>query len=259
LRRLIINADDIGMHPAIDCGVAALAGKGLVTSASIMALGRPDRDSLAALRSHGVCLGLHLDFTSAMAHARYGHRRGVAATIAAAWARRLAPHEARAVVRGQLHRFGELTGAMPAFIDGHEHVHQFPVIREALLEVLDGCRQREALFLRDTRPRHWRGAKAALIGALGAATLARKARRQGLRSNRDFLGVYDLSPAADLAALWRGWLASASPGSLAMCHPGAPHAALEPFRQKEFDFLASTQFADLLAEFQIETAGWDAA
>ncbi|WP_228892644.1 ChbG/HpnK family deacetylase [Pseudoduganella aquatica] len=258
MRRLIINADDIGMHPAIDQGVAALAEQGVVTSASIMALGRPDRDALATLRRYGVNLGLHLDFTSAMAHARYGHRRGVGATIAATWARRMPPQQARTVVLGQLHRFGELTGAMPAFIDGHEHVHQFPVIREALMEVLAAGGGHAAVFLRDTRPRRWRGAKAALIGALGAAELARQARRLGLRSNGDFLGVYDLSGQADLPALWRGWLASIAPaGALAMCHPAAAHPALEQFRRREFRFLGSTQFADMLAEFQVQPACWE--
>mgnify|MGYP000073246266 CR=1 FL=1 len=35
-------------------------------------------------------------------------------------------------------RFCEALGRAPRFVDGHQHVHQFPVIRDALLQEMDG-------------------------------------------------------------------------------------------------------------------------
>jgi predicted glycoside hydrolase/deacetylase ChbG (UPF0249 family) len=262
-RNIVINADDVGMHPAIDEGVLRLMERGIVTSASVMALGQPDRQLLAAMRGQGGALGLHLDFTSGMAQRRYGGRATVGSTILAAWSGTLtigsgaSARSVEAAVREQLLRFVELTGARPDFLDGHEHVHQFPVIREALLRTWGALYPGMPVRVRNTRPLRWRGAKAALIGALGAATLVREARRAGHRCNADFVGVYDLSERADLATLWRKWLATVPrSGALAMCHPGLPDAGMEAFRAREFRFLRSQQFADLLARQRVRPGGW---
>lgn len=259
LKRLIVNADDVGLHPAIDDAVAALAGARIVTSASVMTLGSPAPATLAAIMAGGASLGLHLDLTSTLAQARYGGRRTLPRTMLDAWRYRFDSDRLRALIAGQLQRFGELAGRPPDFVDGHEHVHQFPQIREALLVALAACYPGRRIPLRDTRPRHWRGAKAALIGKLGAAQLARLAAAAGHAGNRDFAGVYDLGADADLAALWDGWLRSLPvDGALAMCHPGFPHAASEPFRAREFAFLAGARFQSLLAEHRVTAVPWPA-
>ena len=37
----------------------------------------------------------------------------------------------------QWNHFIEATGKTPDFVDGHQHVHQFPVIRDVLVEFLN--------------------------------------------------------------------------------------------------------------------------
>ena len=245
------------MHPAIDDGVAALVAQGMVTAASVMALGKPDRHALSVMRSCGASLGLHLDFTSSLAHAHQHGERTVATTILAAWAGRLDRRRTREAIRYQLQRYQELTGALPEFVDGHEHVHQFPVIREALFEVLAEAAPGRQICIRNTLPLSWRGGKAALIAALGAGGMLRLAQRAGYYYNTDFYGVYDLSPRADLARCWRNWFASQRvSGALAMCHPASVARSLEPFRLREFLFLGGAQFSDLLAEFEIRPMPW---
>ncbi len=56
--RLIVNADDLGLHPAVRRSVEACAAIGSITSASMLANG-PDQD---ALRPYpGISLGAHLN------------------------------------------------------------------------------------------------------------------------------------------------------------------------------------------------------
>ncbi|GAB2840228.1 ChbG/HpnK family deacetylase [Pseudoduganella ginsengisoli] len=256
---LIINADDVGMHPAIDDAVIELAQRGIVTSASVMSLGRPARAAIEALHSADAGLGLHLDFTSALAHAAYSNAATLPGVMVAAWMRTLKPERVRTIIAAQLDRFCQLTGRPPVFVDGHEHVHQFPMIRDALLDVLAASRYGAGVHIRDTRPQRWRGAKAAIIGLLGARALHRRARIAGHSANRDFLGVYDLSSGADLAVLWRKWLRSVPPqGALAMCHPALPRHShsLEPFRLREYAWLSSPEFAALLQECRVTPAHW---
>jgi predicted glycoside hydrolase/deacetylase ChbG (UPF0249 family) len=55
---LIVNVDDLGLHPAVRRAVQALAGLGVVTSASLLANG-PDFEEAA--RSSAVPAGVHLN------------------------------------------------------------------------------------------------------------------------------------------------------------------------------------------------------
>lgn len=55
---LIINVDDIGLHPAVRRAVEECAARGTVTSASVLANG-PDQDAVRAYP--GVSLGAHLN------------------------------------------------------------------------------------------------------------------------------------------------------------------------------------------------------
>jgi len=256
MKGLILNADDIGMHPAVDDAVAELAEKGVIRAASVMSLGRPNRDTLAAMTRLGVDLGLHLDFTSELAHAAYRRETSLSSLILSAWSGTLNAAHVRAALDGQLQRFCELTGRLPDFIDGHQHVHQFPVIREALAQALERHGERR-IRVRNTCSRRWRGGKAALIGMLGSEALERRLERLGFSGNADFMGVYDLSSDADLASFWRNWLAGApEQGGLVMCHPALKDWGGEAFRVKEYQFLASQQFREMCSEFEVQAVNW---
>ena len=262
-KKIIINADDVGMHPEVDCAIAELAGKNIVSSASVMSLGAPDGDALNAMTDHGVDLGLHLDFTSAFAGRRYSTAYSVKSLIIAAWRRRLDPAHVRNVIDEQLDRFEQAVGMPPIFVDGHEHVHQFPMIREALFEVLDKRYPRQRFSIRNTKPARWRGPKAAIIAMLGARETMRQVRGGGHRCNTDFAGVYDFSPASDLPGLWDGWLrAMRIDGGLIMCHPARKLLdadSIAAARLHEFRFFASDDFSELLSKHKVRATGWDDA
>lgn len=56
--KLIVNVEDVGLHPAVTRAVEILAEKGVVTAASIVPTGL---DVEGAARLKGVSLGIHLD------------------------------------------------------------------------------------------------------------------------------------------------------------------------------------------------------
>lgn len=111
MRRLVVNADDLGYDPEIDRGILEGHARGIVTSATAMV---DTPFSEAALRaapgSLGVGLHLVLDPGSAPAGAE------------------------REIVR-QLARFETLRGSPPTHLDGHKHAHAAPGVLEAVLRV----------------------------------------------------------------------------------------------------------------------------
>ena len=151
--------------------------------------------------------------------------------------------------------FAEATGRPPAFVDGHQHVHHLPGIRELVLNALAASATHgEPPAVRNTGhvvgPGH--GCKRMLIERTGGKSLQRLLLQRQLRHNSALLGVYDFR-GDDFGSLMRGWLAAApASGGLVFCHPNhAAASAADPIgaaRRREAAYFSSTAFADDLAE-----------
>jgi len=60
--RLILHADDLGLHPAVNQAIFEGAESGVLTSASLMVNGRGTAEALNWAKQHkGFGLGLHLN------------------------------------------------------------------------------------------------------------------------------------------------------------------------------------------------------
>src|SRR5919199_1733575 len=117
-RALIVNADDFGLSPGINAGVAAAHERGIVTSASLMVRWPAAGEAAAYARAHpALSLGLHVDL------GEWAYRDG-------AWVQlyQVVPEDDRAAVAEELSRqlaaFRALVGRHPTHLDSHQHVHQ---------------------------------------------------------------------------------------------------------------------------------------
>jgi predicted glycoside hydrolase/deacetylase ChbG (UPF0249 family) len=258
VRLLAVCADDFGLDPKVNASALDLASRGRLSAIGCM-VGAPFwRGGALALRtldSAKTDTGLHLDLTQHPLHADV--RRSLPEWILRSHSGTLDTRRLRLEIGAQLDAFVGEMQRPPAFVDGHEHVHQLPGVRDVLLEVLAARGFRP--WLRSTRrPAGWVPLKARLIEALGAAGLERKAQAHGLRQNRRLLGVYAFdSDAATYLQSMRHWLALVADGDLLICHPAAgrcdfaPHAAA---RCREYELLAGTGFATMLAEARLQIA-----
>jgi len=146
-------------------------------------------------------------------------------------------------------------GRLPDFVDGHQHVHQLPVIREQLIAVMNQRYGVVKPWLRVTLPAS-STFKSWLIGRLGAKPLAELASRQGYPQNHRLVGVYgfDLSEADYLQHMKR-WLDCANDGDVLMCHPSVPWSGEDPLqgaRNREYRVLSSEAFSALLVSAGFE-------
>ena len=112
-------------------------------------------------------------------------------------------------------------GCAPDFIDGHQHVHLFPQIREALLRV--ARETAPGAWLRQcgrVPPRRFRlsDRKAWLLDQL-SHDFRQRSDALGLRTNPGFAGAYEFRDDADLAALFAGFLDQLPDGGLIMHIP----------------------------------------
>jgi len=255
-KKMVICADDFGMNSGIDAAVLSLAGLGRLNATSCLVEGPAFSADAAALKASGLQMGLHLNFTEAMGQP--GLYLPVSKLIIRAYLRRLDADRVRDQIVRQLDRFEKVLGQAPDFIDGHQHVHQLPQIREALLSELERRYARSRPWLRFTRVRFQPGlswsllAKAKIIEFLGAHGFARRARRYGFPLNDGFLGVYNFQGGEVVyQTLLSGWLKHAGDGDVLMCHPAAEAMAgdgLGAQRVAEYRVLAGDQAARWMAD-----------
>ena len=250
-RQITVCADDFGLSQAIDDGILLLAGMGRVNAVSMMVHGPSLDRNAARLRASNLQTGLHLDMTET---ART-YRMPVRTLIARAYLHRLDKHALRDEIDAQLDRFEYVMQRAPHYVDGHQHVHQLPGVRELLVHRLQARYGLNLPWIRSTCVGTTAGlptkeqAKARLIEALGARALKRLCERTGIQTNVAFHGVYAFdSGRAPYAAMLRTWLQNAGNGDLIMCHPAMPQPAacedvIAQDRALELDVLRSPDMA----------------
>ena len=252
--------DDFGLHSGVNDAALRLAGMarvhaiGSLVGAPAWKCGVP---GLRQLDGEGLDVGLHLDLTEYPLLP--GSRKPLRSLIAASFTRQIDRQAMRAEIQAQLNTFEAAIGHGPAFVDGHQHVHQFPVVRAELLAELTHRYGQQAPWIRSTRRARQPRAqgvprasafKATLIEWLGSQGLAALTRQLGIQQNSRLLGVYDFQGGpARYRTLLRTWLGAARDGDLLMCHPGlgVKHSdGLNAARESEYQVLSSPQFDELL-------------
>jgi predicted glycoside hydrolase/deacetylase ChbG (UPF0249 family) len=227
-RHLAICVDDFGSAPGIAAAVESLARRGRVQAVSCLVTAggwRRDAPRLASLGPR-VEAGLHFDLTEGpplsqdLARA-WPSSPSLPRLLALAHLGKLPLAALRAEVVAQLDAFVAAIGAAPRFVDGHQHVHHLPGVREPLLEAIESLQPRPAV--RDTGrilgPGH--AFKRAVIAGTGGRHLHAELERRGLAHNAALTGVYDFID-HDYGKLMRGWLGAVpAEGALLFCHPAA--------------------------------------
>ncbi|WP_311223675.1 MULTISPECIES: ChbG/HpnK family deacetylase [unclassified Acidovorax] len=253
-RAILLCADDYALHPLVDEAVERLTLAQRLSATSCMTtspLWPAAAPRLAALRPQ-LAVGLHFNLTEGHGGAHAAQPLG--AVIRQAYARQMAPTQLRTAWRTQLDAFEQALGTPPDFIDGHQHVHQLPGMRDAMLAELEArYAPNERPWVRSTAPAGglWRSPKAAVIALLGGWAATRRLRRAGVSTNQGFGGVYgfDAADEASYGAQMAQWLPHMAAGGLLMCHPATGVVqgdAIGTQRPVEFAYLMSDQFGELL-------------
>jgi chitin disaccharide deacetylase len=259
-------ADDYAITPGVSRGISELLGAGRLAAVSVLVTGSGWANAAGELRpfASAADIGLHLNLTLG---APLGAMPGLApsnqfpalsALIRSALLGRLPLPEIAAEVGRQIDAFAQHFRRLPDYVDGHQHVHALPGIREALLGTLVAQGLAGRLWLRDPGDRlHAILARPLMGKALAVAALsagfATQAGARGFALNDGFAGFSDFAPARDYAASFAAFLRSPGARHLVMCHPGHSDAALARLdpaissRDAELAFLLSPAFPDMLA------------
>jgi predicted glycoside hydrolase/deacetylase ChbG (UPF0249 family) len=259
MKSLIVCADDYAQSPAIDAGIIQLIQQNRLSAASCMVLSPRWAEAAKSLtleiRSKAD-IGLHLDFT------QFGDAYAHPVLIARSLLRSLPAKAIRLNIHAQLDRFEDGLGTAPDYVDGHQHVHQLPQIRDALLAILKWRYNKQLPWIRIAKPPAGDGFKGKTIKLLGAYALERKAKTMGFNCSGNLLGVYNFSgDSKDYEKRLATWITAAD-NSLdtpaLMCHPAINKLGSEindpiyAARLNEFLALNSHNFYSLLQTVKLK-------
>jgi chitin disaccharide deacetylase len=255
---VILCADDYGLSAGASRAIRELGADGRLSATSAIAtLDRWPQDAreLRAIRDR-VAIGLHINLTLGRplgpmpTIARDGRLPTLGTLLALALTGRIDGEEISAEVARQLARFESELGFAPDHIDGHQHVHALPGIRQGVLTALATRFPSGGPLVRDPADRPSRilargsaVGKALLIGLL-AFRFGGAARARGFAVNASFAGVSSFDRRMPYATELAAALATPSERHLIMCHPGHADAALATIdpvagrREDEYDAIA---------------------
>lgn len=207
---MIVCADDFGLSNDVDRAILDLAEKGRLSAVSCMvALGHfnPIAFSKLLRLGDGLDIGLHLTLTdiaplrnesgvkSLLQPSGVFHpmgcllRRGMLGT--------LNPDDVARETRGQYARFVQIAGRPPDYLDSHLHVHQFPGVRDGVLQFLDTLDPATGPYIRNSAMTPAKAIRQGVspLKCLAIGYFGRRFRKalltRGWKTNDGFAGIYE--------------------------------------------------------------------
>lgn len=262
-KTVVLCADDFGLNSGVSEGILKLVRKKRLSAVSCMT-NMPDFVSygqqLLSLKDQ-VKIGLHFNLTEGdlIVHPQKkcfslsellikSHMHSVKLSFIAQ------------EFLAQLEQFTGIMQRLPDFIDGHQHIHQFPVIRKVILDLYEQRLKDNGTSIRSVWPSinlpQYR-LKAKVLHLTGGKALAQQLIKLNIPHNRYFSGIYDFAAHANYRDLFRKWLCFTKENTLIMCHPGDginTTDTIAPARFKELNYFLSDEFLSDCDEYHVRLA-----
>jgi predicted glycoside hydrolase/deacetylase ChbG (UPF0249 family) len=270
--RFILCADDYALSPGVSRGIIEALIYQRISATSAITTCHGWFHAARALHPFQSCadIGLHLNLTLGSPLgpmprlAPTGRLPSLRHLVQAALLNRLPKSEVCGEISRQIDAFSTAMGRAPDFVDGHQHVHLLPGIRQWLIEDLQRRGFAGFLWLRNSADVLWKifarrtgAAKASLVACLGGG-FAAAARAGGFAINDGFAGFSRFDASRDCGRDFATYLLVPGAVHLVMCHPGYAGAELAQLdavthaRERELAFLLSDQFVQAIASRQLE-------
>ncbi|KTD71276.1 ChbG/HpnK family deacetylase [Legionella tucsonensis] len=261
-KTIVLCADDFGLDPGVSEGILKLAHMGRLSAVSCM-VNMPGfilyaKELFHLKKSKPIKIGLHFNLTE-------GYLASIPEKSCFTLQELLIKTHMRSIklsfiakeFLAQLDRFTEIMQQLPDFIDGHQHVHQFPVIRNVILDLYAQRLKSNGTSIRSTWPSivlPQSQFKAKILSFTGGKALWKQLIKLGIPHNCFFSGIYDFAPATNYRELFRKWMSLSRENTLIMCHPGESPNSTDPIahaRLKELHYFLSDAFLKDCDEFHV--------
>lgn len=268
-KQIIICADDFAQNHEISEGILLLARNKRISAISCMvnsAYWDEDSQELNNINFNGY-VGLHLNLTFGQplssAWRKFEGERfySLPVLLKKLYLGHIKSETIEAEIQAQIDVFSNFMHIYPDFIDGHQHVHQYKNVRNALFSVhqkVMGHTETEATdeyvdaFFRNTSNGYKdlitlsSFPKRQILSILGGIKFRKMLTLKQLPMNSSFTGIYNFKYAYKYRNYFKKFLTQSENGGMIMCHPGSfskdSSDPLHKFRHYELTYLMSDVF-----------------
>lgn len=260
-KNIIICADDFALNDSVSKGIINLVNTKKISATSCMTNmpAWPQHSQLLKPLLSDIDIGLHFNLTEGKPLSKTNNPSNnnnffsLNNLIIKAYLRQLKKTEIQAELNAQITAFFSQMGCMPAFIDGHQHIQQLPIIREAIIEVYCTLNlwqyntylriPSNGLLASFYQPRK---CKALVLTLLGSMKFRNLLINNKIPHNSSFSGLYNFTEDIDYAVYFRKFLQQLNDNGILMCHPALPNSNNDDLianaRSNEYNFFTSTTF-----------------
>ena len=268
-KRIVLCADDYGQAPAITQAIIALIQNQRLsaTSCLVNTMHWPEHARQLVGFKDKVDIGLHFNLTEGKALSsvyieKYQEKfYSLGRLLALTYLRKIDRSVIEGELEAQLDAFVQAMGFLPDFIDGHQHVHQFPIIRQALINVYQKRLQEKKAYIRLVKQRTVfldvvYNLKKIIIQSTGTTALQRLLEKNQIPFNQSFAGIYSFDQAKHYQRIFPTFLHEIKDQGVIMCHPGLfsllAGDKIAKARYAEYNYLNSDQFLTDCRNNQVE-------
>lgn len=259
MKRIVLCADDYGQSPEISQAILGLIKRQKLSATSCMVTNFdwPLHASWLTDYKNKVDIGLHFNLT-------HGEKcSSLTKIILKSHLCILNKTAIRDALNSQLDSFFNAMHMLPDFIDGHQHVHQFPIIRDVLFEVYESKLRNHHCYLRSIySPDVWFDVndkafiKKIILQLLGARSFKRELIKRGIPHNSSFAGIYTFKDVDNYSPFFVSFVKKIQDRGILMCHPGLEDKkyqdSIGKSRYREYVFFASDDFNPLLEKLGVK-------
>lgn len=273
--QIILCADDYAISPAVSLGIMELIKKNRINATSVMSLSpfwAQDAKRLKLLLDDigardSFSIGLHLtltDFSPITKMPKFAPNNimpSLSNLLIRSLVGLLPENEIRAEIKSQFDAFIAHFGSLPDHIDGHCHVHLFPIINKLLIDVYKDYYKKNTAMIRNCMNSKInifnfnKSFKSNLLHTLSKPFI-KLLDKNKIPSNDSFSGVYNLK-ANNYHLLFKKFLQEVKGNTVIMCHPGYVDTDLkliDPMttqREVELDYFMGISFKEVLQQNRI--------
>lgn len=258
MKTITLCVDDFAYNPAISASIISLIEKKRISATSCLtnSIYWPSDAEILKKYDGQIDIGLHFNLTEGKALSPEGQAlfMPLKKLLLHSTFRKLNKQKIFAELCAQIEAFLAHFGRLPDFIDGHQHIHHFPIIRSALIEAYQRYFPKKNAYIRISSGSHFK-LKSLIINSSGALNLKRQLIKLKIPHNTSFSGIYNLKPGQNYAILFTRFIEEVKDHGLIMCHPANQSDPrtdeIAAARQQEFDFFTSEQFSQMLNKIKL--------
>lgn len=263
IKKITICADDYGINDTVNTAILNLASAKRISALSCMTLSsywpKAGKDLIPFFNEMDI--GIHFDLTEF-----YRLNENITSLnnwIKKGFTRQINKTLIKTALDNQIENFFAITGQYPDFIDGHQHVHILPIIREVIVEKAIQLKINKPLYIRipaTVNLGHFFKfndfPKRQILMLLGCWPLRKLLEKNNIPYNKSFSGIYNFCSNASYPQKFLSFVNEIENQGLIMCHPGLEN--LKDFdliaqnRWQEFQYLMSDHFIEYIITHNIK-------